>query len=151
MIHFYRQEPGDLGIGDLAVRGARTAKKTATRMLLRHFNNPNVPAELRPHRARVLTYDELRVVLTIKASGPKTVRRERRAGSQVVVWVPIIVGLAFIGLAALYWLTPAGELPAFLPGYEQGSIEPHFNHGLGALIIGLAALVFAWWFRRRAY
>ena len=59
LIQFYRQEPGDLRIADLRV-GARTAEKTATRMLLRHFNNPNVPAELRPHRARVLTYDELR-------------------------------------------------------------------------------------------
>ena len=38
----------------------------------------------------------------------------------VVVLVAVIVGLAFIGLAALYWLTPAGELPAFLPGLRQG-------------------------------
>ena len=67
----------------------------------------------------------------------------------VVVSVAVIVGLAFIGIAALYWLTPAGELPAFLPGYVQGSAKPHFNHGLGALIVGLAALVFAW-FRSRA-
>jgi len=68
----------------------------------------------------------------------------------VVVSVAVIVGLAFIGIAALYWLTPAGELPGFLPGYVPGSTKPHFNHGLGALIIGLAAFVFAWWFRSRA-
>lgn len=67
----------------------------------------------------------------------------------IVVAVAVIVGLAFIGLAALYWLTPAGELPAFVPGYAPGSIKPHFNHGLGALVIGLAVLVFAW-FRSRA-
>jgi hypothetical protein len=67
----------------------------------------------------------------------------------VVVSVAILVGLAFIGLAALYWLTPAGDLPSFIPGFVAGSTKPHFNHGLGALIIGLAALVFAW-FRSRA-
>jgi hypothetical protein len=33
-----------------------------------------------------------------------------------VVSIAVIIGLAFIALAALYWLTPAGELPAFLPG-----------------------------------
>jgi hypothetical protein len=66
-----------------------------------------------------------------------------------VVSVAVIVGLAFIGLAALYWLTPAGELPTFLPGFKPGSMKPHFNHGLGALIIGLAALALAW-FRSRA-
>jgi hypothetical protein len=67
----------------------------------------------------------------------------------VVVTVAVLVGLAFIALAALYWLTPAGELPAFVPGFAPGSPKPHFNHGLAALIIGLAALVFAW-FRSRA-
>jgi hypothetical protein len=67
----------------------------------------------------------------------------------VVVSVAILVGLAFVGLAALYWLTPAGDLPSFVPGFVAGSTKPHFNHGLGALIIGLAALVFAW-FRGRA-
>ena len=66
-----------------------------------------------------------------------------------VVLVAVIIGLAFIGLAALYWLTPAGELPAFLPGFKPGSVKPHLNHGLGALIIGLAALALAW-FRSRA-
>jgi hypothetical protein len=67
----------------------------------------------------------------------------------IVVAAAVIVGLAFIGLAALYWLTPAGELPAFVPGYVAGAGKVHFNHGFGALVIGLAALGFAW-FRTRA-
>jgi hypothetical protein len=69
----------------------------------------------------------------------------------VVVSVAVIAGLAFIGLAALYWLTPAGELPAFLPGFKPGAMKPHFNHGLGTLIIGLAALVFAWFSSRASW
>ena len=67
----------------------------------------------------------------------------------IVVPIAVIVGLAFIALAALYWLTPAGELPAFVPGFDPGSAKTHFNHGLGALVVGLAALAFAW-FRSRA-
>jgi hypothetical protein len=57
----------------------------------------------------------------------------------VVVSGAILVGLIFIGLAALYWLTPAGNLPAYVPGYEQGSTRVHVTHGVGMLIIGLIA------------
>jgi hypothetical protein len=75
----------------------------------------------------------------------------RRVGVKtVVVAIAVLVGLLFIALAALYWLTPAGELPAFVPGFAPGSTKPHFNHGLGSLIIGLAALVFALFFLSRA-
>jgi NADH:ubiquinone oxidoreductase subunit 2 (subunit N) len=56
----------------------------------------------------------------------------------------VVVGLIFIGLAALYWLTPAGGLPTYVPGFEQGSTRIHFKHGLGMLILGLGALAFAW-------
>ena len=40
-----------------------------------------------------------------------------------VVSILVIVGLAFLALAALYWLTPAGELPAFVPGFAPGSTK----------------------------
>lgn len=67
----------------------------------------------------------------------------------VVVSVAVIVGLIFLGLAALYWITPAGQLPSFLPGFSEGAKDIHLKHALGALIIGLAALAVAW-FRGRA-
>jgi hypothetical protein len=67
----------------------------------------------------------------------------------VVVSLAVVVGLVFLGLAALYWLTPAGQLPAFLPGFREGATDIHVKHALGALIIGLAALAVAW-FRSRA-
>ena len=41
-----------------------------------------------------------------------------------------LVGLVFLALAGLYWLTPAGQLPAFLPGYEEGSANIHERHAL---------------------
>jgi hypothetical protein len=67
----------------------------------------------------------------------------------VVVTVAVLVGLVFIGLAALYWLTPAGELPAFVPGFKEGSTDVHVKHALGMLVIGLAALAVAWFSSRR--
>ena len=31
----------------------------------------------------------------------------------------VILGIGFVALAAYYWLTPAGSLPTYFPGYEQ--------------------------------
>ena len=67
----------------------------------------------------------------------------------VLVSISVLVGLVLIGLAALYWLTPAGGLPTFLPGFVEGSTEIHTKHALGSLIVGLAALALAWFLSRR--
>lgn len=69
----------------------------------------------------------------------------------VVVSIAVLVGLILIGLSALYWLTPAGGLPAFVPGFVEGSTEIHTKHALGTLVVGLAALALAWFLSRREY
>ena len=56
----------------------------------------------------------------------------------------ILVGLFFFALAALYWLTPANSLPAFVPGYDAESDKPHLTHAVGMLIIGATAFLLAW-------
>jgi hypothetical protein len=56
----------------------------------------------------------------------------------------VVLGILFIILAFTYWLTPAGSLPHFLPGYIQGSSLIHFKHGIGSLIVGLALFAYAW-------
>ena len=33
-----------------------------------------------------------------------------------------IIGIVFIGIALVYWLTPAGGLPSFLPGFKPAPI-----------------------------
>ena len=66
----------------------------------------------------------------------------------VVIAVAILIGLVFIGVAVFYYLTPAGDLPSFIPGFAPGSTKPHLKHALVALIVGLAALVFAWFVSR---
>ena len=61
-----------------------------------------------------------------------------------IVWLGIIFGIGFIALAALYWITPAGALPIYVPGYEAGSAAIHVKHGIGALLLGLAILAYVW-------
>ncbi len=60
-----------------------------------------------------------------------------------------LLGLVSVALAAVYWLTPAGSLPAFFPGFAAGSSHIHVSHALGALIVGLVLLALAWFLRAR--
>ena len=46
-----------------------------------------------------------------------------------------IIGIVLIGVALVYWLTPAGGLPSFLPGFEAASDHFHLTHALGLLIV----------------
>lgn len=61
-----------------------------------------------------------------------------------MIWGAIILGVGLLVLTAVYWLEPAGSLPAYLPGFEAGSTRVHFKHGLGTLILALALFAFAW-------
>lgn len=64
--------------------------------------------------------------------------------NKILLWFAVLLGLAFVALAFFYWVTPAGALPTFLPGYIAGSSHVHFKHGLAALILGLGVFTFAW-------
>ena len=54
-----------------------------------------------------------------------------------------IIGIVFIGVSLVYWLTPAGGLPDFLPGFEASSDHFHLTHALGLLIVALALFAIA--------
>jgi hypothetical protein len=58
--------------------------------------------------------------------------------------VAIVLGIALLVIAGIYWAEPAGSLPSFFPGHDPGSSHHHFKHGLLALILALACFVFAW-------
>jgi hypothetical protein len=58
--------------------------------------------------------------------------------------VAVIVGIALIAIAVVYWVEPAKSLPSFFPGHEAGSSHHHTKHGIAAFLVGLACLVFAW-------
>jgi hypothetical protein len=61
-----------------------------------------------------------------------------------LAWLAGILGILFILLGIYYWITPAGLLPAFVPGYEAGVAAVHVKHGLASVILGLLVLVYAW-------
>jgi hypothetical protein len=62
----------------------------------------------------------------------------------VVIGLAVIIGIALIVLAVVYWVEPAGSLPSWIPGHEAGSGHHHVKHGIAAFLVGLALLVFAW-------
>jgi hypothetical protein len=64
--------------------------------------------------------------------------------NKTLVIVAIVLGILFVGLAFVYWSTPASSLPSYFPGYEPGIAAVHVKHGVAALVVGLALLCFAW-------
>jgi hypothetical protein len=55
-----------------------------------------------------------------------------------------LLGVAFLVIAALYWLTPAESLPSFLPGFKPGNTAVHVKHALGSLVIAIVLFGVAW-------
>ncbi len=56
----------------------------------------------------------------------------------------VIVGLALLALAVIYFVDSADALPSFIPGHKAGSAHHHIKHGIAAGLLGIASLVFAW-------
>jgi hypothetical protein len=63
---------------------------------------------------------------------------------RLLVALAVVVGIALIVVAAVYWAEPAKSLPGFFPGHQAGSSHPHVKHGIASFLVGLACLVFAW-------
>ena len=61
--------------------------------------------------------------------------------------IAIVLGLLCAAAAIMYWVVPAGSLPAFIPGHEAGSSAIHVKHGIAAAIVALVLLGFAWYRR----
>lgn len=62
-----------------------------------------------------------------------------------LVWLAVILGIVFVGVAIYYWMTPAGSLPPYsIFGYEAGSTHVHFKHGLASLILAIGLFIYAW-------
>ena len=62
----------------------------------------------------------------------------------VVIGIAVAAGVALIVLAIIYWAEPAGSLPAWIPGHEDGSGHHHVKHGIAALLLAAALFVYAW-------
>lgn len=62
----------------------------------------------------------------------------------ILTWGSVILGVLCVVAAVVYFITPAGSLPSFMPGFLTGSSIIHYKHALGSLIVGLALFAFAW-------
>ena len=55
-----------------------------------------------------------------------------------------LVGVAFVAVAIIYWVEPAGSLPSFFPGHVAGAAYKHLKHGAVAVVVGIFFWVGAW-------
>ena len=56
----------------------------------------------------------------------------------------IVLGIALLVVAAVYFVDSASALPSFFPGHQAGSSHHHIKHGIAALVVGVGCFVFAW-------
>ncbi len=65
---------------------------------------------------------------------------------QLTAGAAILIGVLLLVAAVIYFITPAGSLPGFLPGHEAGVTTPHTKHGILALALAICAFVAARFF-----
>jgi hypothetical protein len=46
--------------------------------------------------------------------------------------------------AVVYFVMPAGSLPAFMPGYEAGSAHLHTKHAMLTLVAAIVLFLIGW-------
>ena len=63
--------------------------------------------------------------------------------------IAAILGVIFLVIAFVYWLVPAGSLPAFFPGFEPDAAQVHVKHGIVALVVAIILFAVAWLQRDR--
>jgi Na+/H+ antiporter NhaD/arsenite permease-like protein len=60
----------------------------------------------------------------------------------------VIVGVALIVVAIIYFVEPEHSLPSFFPGHSSATSAEanhhHTKHGIAALVVALACFAFAW-------
>jgi len=63
---------------------------------------------------------------------------------RVTAIAALVVGVALVAVAVVYWLAPASSLPGFFPGHDAGSSHHHYKHGIAAFIVALGLFAYAW-------
>jgi hypothetical protein len=65
-----------------------------------------------------------------------------------LIFPAVVLGVALIVIAVIYFIEPEHSLPSFFPGHASaGSAEAnhhHTKHGIAALVVALAFFAFAW-------
>jgi len=60
-----------------------------------------------------------------------------------------LLGVVLLVVAAVYFLLPADQLPAFFPGHEDGVARMHYKHGIVSGVLGVVLLGAGVWMGRR--
>jgi len=68
----------------------------------------------------------------------------RPVNRRALVWLAVVLGIALVVVAIVYWVEPAKSLPSFFPGHQAGSNHHHAKHGIASFLVGLACFAFAW-------
>lgn len=63
---------------------------------------------------------------------------------KTIVWGSIVLGIIFIIISIYYFITPAGSLASFMPGFQAGSTHVHLKHAIASLVIAIALFILAW-------
>ncbi len=62
----------------------------------------------------------------------------------------ILLGIALIVIAGVYFVMPADSLPGFFPGHEAAVMRVHVKHGAVAGAAGIILLALGWWMGKRS-
>jgi len=60
-----------------------------------------------------------------------------------------LLAIICIVVAVIYFVMPAGQLPAFMPGYEAGSAHIHMKHAVIAAAAAVVLFLIGWFIGRR--
>ena len=63
--------------------------------------------------------------------------------------VAYVLGVLCIITAIVYFVLPADQLPAFMPGHDAAMNQIHVKHGIAAAVVGVILLAVGWFFGRR--
>ena len=67
------------------------------------------------------------------------------ANNRLVIIPAVILGIALLVVAVIYFLDTASALPSFFPGHASAPTHHHHaKHGIAALVVALGCFVFAW-------
>jgi hypothetical protein len=56
----------------------------------------------------------------------------------------VVLGIALLAIAIVYFVEPASSLPSFFPGHDSSSSHHHVKHGIAAFVLALGCFTFAW-------
>jgi len=62
--------------------------------------------------------------------------------------IAVMLGLICVVIAIVYFVVPAGSLPAFFPGFEAGSPHVHVKHGAVSAVAAVVLFAIGWFVGR---